>query len=86
MSGRIPTRINLPFRYLVRVVQLGQREYTKECGDDSLACWVVEERTIYLRRSRPQKKKRADLAHELGHAFLDFQTHLLGGKHADAKD
>ena len=36
---------------------------------------------ICLDKSRNVKKRRADLAHELGHAFLDFQARALGSVH-----
>ncbi len=76
---RIPTRINLPFHYRVEVVQLSNTDYNEECGDDSLACWIVGNGcgTIYLRKSRSVRKRRADLAHELLHACADFQTWLI---------
>jgi Zn-dependent peptidase ImmA (M78 family) len=89
MGGyRIPHFIDLPFGYEVEVKQLTHKEFVEEMGQDAYAGWDVGEHggTIYLDKSRDIKKRRADLAHELGHAFLDFQARVLGGKHADAKD
>lgn len=85
-NGPLPTRIRLPWGYLISVVELSSAEYAENCGEDSLACWIAEERRIYLRAARPIKKKRADLAHELLHAVADWQVSLLGSDHADSKD
>lgn len=86
MNGRIPNKIGLPFGYLILIVQLCNREYDEECGSDSLACWVVEERTVYLRKSRTIRKRRADLAHEFLHACADWQVWLIGSNQSDVKD
>jgi Zn-dependent peptidase ImmA (M78 family) len=86
---RIPTRINLPFGYRVSILQLPKTDYNAECGDDSLACWIVGHGggTIYLNTSRSVRKRRADLAHELLHACADFQTWLISSpSKADVKE
>lgn len=82
---RIPKWINLPFGYRIQVKQIPDSEFNEELGADNLACWVVEEKTIYLRSSRNLKQRRADLAHEVGHAFVDWQDNILGSKHSDVK-
>ncbi len=84
-SHAIPTHIELPWGFEIEVIQLSRKAFVEECGEGSVACWEVGDNggTIYLDRSRDIKKRRADLAHEVGHAFLDFQTHVLSSKHAD---
>lgn len=82
---RIPTRIELPFGYTVRVKQLHSDEYDQAVDEGSLACWIVEERTVYLRKDRTLKQRRADFAHEMGHVFMDWQENILGSKHSDLK-
>jgi Zn-dependent peptidase ImmA (M78 family) len=85
---RIPRYVDLPFGYEVEIKQLGRKAFQEECGSDCYAQWEVSGHggTIYLDKSRDIKKRRADLAHELGHALLDWQARILGGKQADAKD
>lgn len=82
---RIPTRIDLPFGYTVKVIQLPGVEYDQAVDEGSLACWIVEERTVYLRKDRTIKQRRADFAHEMGHVFMDWQENILGSKHSDLK-
>lgn len=85
---RIPRYIDFPFGYEVEVRQLGKKQFQEECGSDCFATWEVGDNggVVYLDKSRDIKKRRADLAHEIGHAFLDWQAKVLGGQHADAKD
>ena len=85
---RIPRYIDLPFGYLVEVKQLSRRAFIDENGADVFATWESGENggVVYLDRSRPVDKRRADLAHELIHAALDFQAKIIGGAHGDAKD
>lgn len=86
MAGyRIPAHILFPFGYRILITQLSDSEYDEENGSDSLACWIVEERTIYLRKRRPLKKRRADLTHEVLHAAADWQAWLLGGSQAEVR-
>jgi Zn-dependent peptidase ImmA (M78 family) len=43
--------------------------------------WDDELKTIYLRKKLPVTRRRYILAHELGHAWLDWQhRHLDNGK------
>lgn len=85
---RIPKYVDLPFGYEVEIRQLGHRQFVEECGEGICAMWQVEDQggVVYLDKSRDIKKRRADLAHEIGHAVLDWQARILGGRHADAKD
>lgn len=69
----IPSTIRLPFGYVVKV-KLAPASLFKilECGDcDGL--WDCETRTILIRASLPVTRRRYILAHELGHAWLDWQ-------------
>ena len=82
----IPQQVTLPFGYIIKIVQLPDKEYDDEKGDDSYACWFSDAQTIYLRKNRPIRKRRADLAHEFLHACADWQVWLLGTKQSDVKD
>lgn len=85
---RIPRYIDFPFGYEVEVKQLPRKAFTETCGDDCYAMWEVGDNggVVYLNKSRDIKKRRADLAHEIGHAFLDWQVKVLGSEHANPKD
>lgn len=77
MSAYIPRTIHLPFGYAVRVRQVTLREMQDALEDDDDTpdgLWCVEDRTIYLRRSLPVRRKRYILCHELQHAVADL-TH-----------
>ncbi len=74
---RLPTRIVFPFGYVIRVRQISRTEMWNTVGENALAGWLSCERTIYLTRSRSTRQKRADLGHELGHAIVDYNDHLL---------
>ncbi len=71
-----PRIIDLPYGYKIRVKQLTDKLFNEEWGADCWAGWVVEEMTIYLRRSRHPYDKAADLAHELQHALVDYAEHV----------
>lgn len=88
MGYRIPKYVEFPFGYEVEIRQLSKKQFLEECGPECYAMWEVAGNggTVYLDKSRDIKKRRADLAHELGHALLDWQARILGGNHADAKD
>lgn len=81
---RLPARVCFPFGYRVRVKQVTDTEM-RECADDEdrsepVSCdglWIAEERTIYIRKCLPVRRKRYILGHELQHAFLDWQHHCL---------
>lgn len=73
---RIPSKIILPFNYIVRVVQVPpQHEYLldKDSGQFLDGCWSPDERRIAINKSLPAKRKRWLLVHEFGHSFLDWQ-------------
>jgi hypothetical protein len=84
---RIPKFIDFPFGYEVEVRQLSRKDFVEECGTECYACWESGDSggVIYLDKSRPIKKRRADLAHEVLHAAADFEARLLGTEFAEAK-
>ncbi len=77
---RIPTRVILPFGYQISVRQLTDTEMDKrDANADGI--WDDDNRTIYIRKRLPMTRRRYILAHELGHAWLDWQhRHLDEGK------
>lgn len=77
---RIPTRVVLPFGYKISVRQLTDTEMDKrDANADGI--WDDESKTIYIRKRLPMTRRRYILAHELGHAWLDWQhRHLDEGK------
>lgn len=78
---RIPCKVVLPFGYVIQVKQLTNGEFNrKDTSSDGL--WEVERRTIYIRKSLPLNRRRYILAHELGHAWLDWQHQYLDTGHA----
>lgn len=85
MTNTIPCRVRFPFGYTVKVLQVEHEDFVDDFGARTRAAWVDEERTIYLDLSRPIRKRRADLAHELLHVVTDWQADVLSSRHADAK-
>ena len=85
MVKRIPATVRLPFGFKVKIIQVAHEDFVNDFGARSKAAWVDDERTIYLDQSRPIRKRRADLAHELGHVVMDYQAQVLGSRYADAK-
>lgn len=84
---RIPQYIDFPFNYTIEVKQVSHKTFIEEGGADAYALWFSDDRTILLDKSRPHKKRVADLVHELIHAVGDFQAHILGDPDkADATD
>lgn len=77
---RIPTRVVLPFGYQISIRQLTDTEMDKrDANADGI--WDEDSRTIYIRKRLPMTRRRYILAHELGHAWLDWQhRHLDEGK------
>lgn len=73
MALRIPSQVRLPFGYVVKVKHASAVELDDmECPDcDGL--WDCDTKTIYIRRSLSITRRRYILAHELGHAWLDWQ-------------
>ncbi len=77
---RIPTKVVLPFGYQISIRQLTDTEMDKrDANADGI--WDDDNRTIYIRKRLPMTRRRYILAHELGHAWLDWQhRHLDEGK------
>lgn len=73
---RIPTRVILPFGYRISVRQLTDAEMDKQ-DSNSDGIWDEETKTIYIRKRLPVTRRRYILAHELGHAWLDWQHRYL---------
>jgi len=69
---RIPASITLPFGYKVTIKQLSDQEFDTH-AQDADGLWVPETRTILIRKRLPAKRRAYLLAHELGHAWLDWQ-------------
>jgi Zn-dependent peptidase ImmA (M78 family) len=84
---KIPTKVVFPFKYIVKIEQVSSEELGIATNDPQpgYAAWSVDKQTIYLDKSRPIKNRRADLVHELGHAFLDWQAWILNTPLAEAK-
>ena len=83
MIKAIPKSVRLP-GFKVKIVQLDHDDFVDDFGR-AKGAWMDEEMTIYLDRSRPIRKRRADLVHEVGHAYLDWQAIMLGCRNVDAK-
>ena len=83
MIKAIPRSVRLP-GFKAKIVQMEHADFIEEFGRGK-AYWVDEEMTIYLDRSRPIRKRRADLIHEIGHFYLDWQALMLGHRNVDAK-
>jgi Zn-dependent peptidase ImmA (M78 family) len=80
MAMRIPSRVILPFGYRISVRQLSDTEMDRR-DSNADGIWDDESKTIYLRKRLPVTRRRYILAHELGHAWLDWQhRHLDNGK------
>lgn len=73
---RIPSRIVLPFGYRITVRQLSDSEMDKR-DENADGIWDAETKTIFIRRRLPVTRRRYILAHELGHAWLDWQHRYL---------
>lgn len=79
--ARIPTKIKLPFNYIITVRQFTEGQFNN-LDKNSDGLWNVDNRTIYIRKSLPLVRRRYILTHELGHAFLDWQHLHLDEGHA----
>ncbi|MFO0775534.1 MAG: ImmA/IrrE family metallo-endopeptidase [Nitrospiraceae bacterium] len=73
---RIPLRVMLPFGYRIVVKQLTDSEMDAR-DPNADGEWDCETRTIYIRKRLPMTRRRYILAHELGHAWLDWQHRYL---------
>jgi IrrE N-terminal-like domain len=77
---RMPSRVVFPFGYRISVRQLSDADMNRrDANADGI--WDDATKTIYLRKRLPVTRRRYILAHELGHAWLDWQhRHLDNGK------
>jgi Zn-dependent peptidase ImmA (M78 family) len=73
---RIPSRVVLPFGYRITVRQLSDSEMDKR-DENADGIWDDDTKTIFIRRRLPVTRRRYILAHELGHAWLDWQHRYL---------
>lgn len=73
---RIPRRVVLPFGYRISVRQLSDAEMDKR-DQNADGIWDDETKTIYIRKRLPVTRRRYILAHELGHAWLDWQHRYM---------
>ena len=69
---RLPTRVNLPFGYIVKVKLATGSEMKNKDGQDCDGLWDSDTRTIYVRKALPVKRQRYILVHELVHAMNDY--------------
>jgi Zn-dependent peptidase ImmA (M78 family) len=73
---RIPTRVHFPFGYVVRVKQVGRAEMDRSGGEGCDGLWLVDDRLVLIHKGLSARRRRTVLAHELGHAWLDWQSHV----------
>ncbi len=73
---RIPRGVALPFGYRISVRQLSDVEMDRR-DKDSDGIWDADTKTIYIRKHLPLTRRRYILAHELGHAWLDWQHRYM---------
>ena len=74
--SRIPSRVILPFGYRIAVKLVTDSEMDAR-DDNADGVWDSDSRTIYIRKRLPMTRRRYILAHELGHAWLDWQHRYL---------
>lgn len=81
---RIPSRVELPFGYVIRVNQTSVKHMRKIAAphEDPVALWDDSKNesggTIWLLRSRKRKEKLDDFGHEMIHAVNDWMAWMLG--------
>jgi len=73
MALRIPSTIRLPFGYVVKVKLAPASLFKIMSCEDCDGLWDSDTKTILIRASLPATRRRYILAHELGHAWLDWQ-------------
>ena len=77
---RIPRRVVFPFGYHIIVRQVTDSDMDRR-DPNADGIWDNDTKTIYIRKRLPVTRRRYILAHELGHAWLDWQhRHLDNGK------
>lgn len=69
----IPKSVTLPWGYKIKIRVVSR----PEIGEDVDGLWDEEKREITICRDLPVKRKRYVLAHELQHAWLDWQHHCF---------
>lgn len=77
---RFPKRLTLPFGYTVAIKEVtdGEMRDMDDCDvRTSDGCWDVDSRTIYIVKTLSPRRKRYILGHELFHALIDYQHHIL---------
>lgn len=82
---RLPKSLTLPFGYRVSIKEVTDGEM-RDLDDaderESDGCWDATTRTIYIVKTLSPRRKRYILGHELFHAVVDFQHHLLNERSA----
>ena len=73
---RIPNKVILPFGYHIMIRQVTDTEMDRQDANAD-GIWDNEAKTIYIRKRLPVTRRRYILAHELGHAWLDWQHRYL---------
>ena len=68
---RLPTRVNLPFGYTVKVRLATPTQFGQWGEADSDGLWCAQERTIYIKKGLTVRRQRYLLVHELIHALND---------------
>ena len=77
---RLPKSLSFPFGYRVAIREVTDgemRELDDEDERSSDGCWAVQTRTIYIVKTLSPRRKRYILGHEMFHALIDYQHHLL---------
>ena len=68
MGWRLPKKLDFPWGYEVSVSVVDRGEINAH-GE-----WECDGRTIKIARDLTPAEKRATLIHEVGHAYLDWQS------------
>jgi Zn-dependent peptidase ImmA (M78 family) len=66
----------LPFGYHIMIRQVTDSEMDRQDANAD-GIWDNEAKTIYIRKRLLVTRRRYILAHELGHAWLDWQHRYL---------
>jgi len=69
---RIPTKITLPFGYVIRVRKASAKVLADIGLDECDGAWVVEERTIWVSKDQSHAEQVITLSHEMLHAIADW--------------
>jgi len=77
---KIPHQITLPghYRIRIRIVTRSQAKLFPLLDRDAYASWSIDDRTIYLRKSRTGTDRMEDFLHEMEHAFTDWKDYFRG--------